>query len=318
MTTTYRPFGSSIFFAVLIVILSTSCGNSPQSSTKASAPPKKKVSFKNIEGIAYTEVRRQYDDSLGFNQYGYRLEPEWQITFLPKDSIRIFSLVLQKFITESVKIDHDSVANIAHSWIRVKQMSRDSLLFQVLYVKDMKIDDIKGQIFMKLYSNDLMKNKLHTTAAELQKAPRRDSLFIKRKADSSRLDPTKAFAAYHPAVLSPKTPQVQVTKKTVEKADALTDVTLADNYLSPTYKVTIQNAYADFNYYMQVIVDADGKLHFVKPLIGMMEDVEHRTKIMKGIVEGYLSTYLNITPGSTLGYPHASMVLIRVIGTTKK
>ena len=301
-----------LLLLLLAGVFFTSC-KQKSPSDKTGAKPKARVSFKKVHGIAYTEVRREYNNGLGYNDYGYHLEPEWQITFLSDDSVRIFSLVLQKFIVEPVIIDHDSVATVAHSWLRVKKLTKDSLLFQVLYVANQKIDD-KSNIYMTLYSNDYIKNTLHTTAAKLQTPPRRDSLYIKKKSEASIANINKAFAATEPANLVSNNPNVTVTKKEVTKAVAMENVTLADNYLSPTFTVTIHKAYNNFDYSMQVIADEKGKLHFVKSMTYIPDDVEARLKVMKGVVDGYLTVFLNTKPGRTLGIAHPSRILVRVIG----
>jgi hypothetical protein len=302
----------NILYLFFIAALAASCTQAPKKDSTAKKP-KARISFKKVHGIAYTEVRREYDNHLGYNEYGYHLEPEWQITFLSDDSVRIFSLVLQKSIVEPVIIDHDSVATVAHSWLRVKKLTKDSILFQVLYVANQKIDD-KSNIYMTLYSNDYIKNVLHTTAVKLQTPPRRDSLFIKKKAEASIVNINKAFAATEPANLVSNNANVTVTRKNVTKAVAMENVTLADNYLSPTYTVTIHKAYNNFDYSMQVIADAKGKLHFVKSMTYIPDDVEARLKVMKGVVDGYLTVYLKTTPGKTLGIAHPSRILVRVIG----
>jgi hypothetical protein len=303
-----------LFNILLVVALATGCKQQPPKNA-AKTPIKNKISFKPVVGIAYTEVRREYDNGLGFHPQGYHLEPEWRITFLSPDSVKIFSLVLQKFIHQWVAVDHDSVANVAHSWLRVKKMTRDSLVFQVLYVINQKVDnDSKGQIYMTLYSNDYIKNVLHTTPAELQKPPRRDTLFIRQKVKAATADYHKAFAATQPVQLISKVPQVQVQKEEVKQSNDLENVTLADNYLSPTFNVTIHKAYNNFDYNMQLIVDEKGKLHFMKSLNVMYDEAEQRTKVMKGVVDGYLTYYLKTLPGKTLGMPHASYILVRVKG----
>jgi hypothetical protein len=315
--TLYR-FSSSIyhcFLCAVLIVFAASCSQKPESSTPKKRP-KPKVNFKKVHNIAYTEIRREYDNGLGYNNEGYHLEPEWRITFLSEDTVRIFSLVLQRFINEPVIVDHDSVVTVAHSWLRVKKLTPDSIRFQVLYVQHQKVDD-KSNIYMTLYSNNYIKNVLHTTPAQLQKPPRRDTLFIKRKADSALANYNKAFAATEPVVLKSINPDVKIEKQKVTKANALEDVTLADNYLSPTFVVTINNAYAFFDYYMQVIADEKGKLHFVKPLTHILDDEERRIKIMKGIVDGYLTSYVKTIPGTTLGIPHASRILVRVKGIPK-
>jgi len=305
-----------VLLLILVTLFAYSCKQSPTSSKKAATPIQHhKISFKPVHGIAFTEVRRQYENGLGFNNYGYHLEPEWQVTFLSDDSVRIYSLVLKRFIREWVAVDHDSVATVAHSWLRVLKLSPDSMLFKVLYVKNQTVDnDSKGQIYMTLYSNNYIKNVLHTTAAQLQKPPCRDSLFIKQKVKAATENYNNAFAAYEPATLTSKVPQVKITKKEVTRSNDLEDVTVADNYLSPTFDVTIHKAYNNFDYNMQIIVDEKGTLHFVKSLNLMYDEVENRLKVMKGIVDGYLTYYIKTIPGKTLGMAHASRILVHVKG----
>ncbi|MDT3405015.1 hypothetical protein [Mucilaginibacter terrae] len=284
-------------------------GTSPESKHE-------RISFKPIEGIAYTEIRREYENGLGFHQQGYHLQPEWRVTFLPgKDSVRIFSLVLQRFINDGIIFDHDSVVNVAHSWLKIKQLHPDSMKFQVLYVRNKHIMDTTGQIYMTLYSNNYIKNKLHTTVQELQKPPRRDTLFIQKRVRESIADMKKhAFAATEPVTFTSRVPQVTVSQKILKKDDALKDATLADNYLLPEFDITIHKAYADFYHSMQLFVDQNGKLHFDKPTIGIYDEVEHRIKIMKGVVDGYLTAYLSTTPGKTLGMAHPSIIKVNVKG----
>jgi len=302
-------------FALFLTIAAiTGCMDPPpKGSLMDTARPK--VSFKTIHGIAYTEVRREYENGLGFHPEGYHLEPEWQITFLSEDTVRIYSIVKQRFIKQWVAVDHDSVANIAHTWIRVLKITPDSLKFKVLYVINQKVDnESKGQIYMTLYSNNYIQNVLHTTAKELQKAPRRDSVYIAQKTKAAAADYHKAFAATQPVVLESRVPQLSIEKEQVKESDDLEDVTLADNYLSPTFNITIHKSYADFNYYMQVIVDNEGKMHFIKSLNNMYDGAENRLKVMNGIVDGYLTYYIKTTPGKTLSMPHASYILVRVKG----
>ena len=37
-------------------------------------------------------------------------------------------------------------------------------------------------------------------------------------------------------------------------------------------------------------------------------------QVMKGLIDGYLHHYLDITPGNTLGIAHASSILLNVTG----
>ncbi len=295
----------------------TACKQSPPAKKTAAAKTiqnPSKVSFKKVQGIAFTEVRREYANRLGFNDEGYHLEPEWRVTFLSDDTVRIFSLVLQKFIKQEVVLDHDSVVNVAHSWLRVKHVSKDSMLFQVLYVRNMHIDEDNSNIYMKLYSNDYIKNVLHTTPAHLQLPPRRDTLFIQKKVEASLANMNKAFAATEPAILESENKNIIIQKKEVGRPNLLKEEFVSDNYLSPEYTITIHKAYADFNEKMQLIVDENGKLHFAKNLTFIYDDLENRVKIMKGLVSGYLSYYIKAYPGRTLGIPHPSRIMVSVRG----
>lgn len=308
-----------VFITVMLAAaqLFTACKPSPPAQKTIAAnnvESGKKVSFKKVHGIAFTEVRRQYTNGLGFNNEGYHLEPEWRVTFLSDDTVRIFSIVLQKFIRQEVVLDHDSVVNVAHSWLRVKHLSKDSMLFQVLYVRNMHIDEDNSNIYMKLYSNDYVKNVLHTTPTQLQIPPRRDSLFIQKKVKESLADMNKAFAATEPAVLQSTSKNVTITKKEITRPNLLNEEFVSDNYLSPEFTITIHKAYDDFNKKMQLIVDENGQLHFARSLVGAYEDPEHQAKVMKGIVDGYLRYYIKTYPGRTLGIPHPSRIVVNVLG----
>ncbi len=295
----------------------TTCKQSPPAKKTAAAKNSQspsKISFKKVEGIAFTEVRREYANRLGFNDEGYHLEPEWRVTFLSDDTVRIFSLVLQKFIKQEVVLDHDSVVNVAHSWLRVKHVSKDSMLFQVLYVRNMHIDEDNSNIYMKLYSNDYIKNVLHTTPEHLQIPPRRDSLFIQKKVKESLADINKAFAATEPAILESINKNVVITKKEITRPNLLKEEFVSDNYLSPEFTITIHKAYDDFGKKMQVIVDQNGQLHFARSLVNAYENAEHQAEVMKGIVDGYLRAYIKTYPGRTLGIPHPSRIVVNVIG----
>ena len=41
---------------------------------------------------------------------------------------------------------------------------------------------------------------------------------------------------------------------------------------------------------------------------------EPYTKAIKGIINGYFKAYLKVSPGSTIGIPHASKIIIDVSG----
>ncbi|WP_158828049.1 hypothetical protein [Mucilaginibacter lacusdianchii] len=314
-----NAFKLSIFFAGLFLTATFlySCKPKTAPVTQAEKPkPVKKISFKLIEGIAYTEVKRVYDNGLSFGPEGYQLAPDWQITFLLKDSMLIYSPKLKRFVVAPAQIDHGNVVNLAWSWLRVMHMSKDSLVFKVLHVTRI-IEDGKPPIFMTLYSNDYIKNVLHKTPLQMIKPSKRDTLFIQSKVKTALANYNKSFAATTPATLTSINANTKVTRKLVE-VDEVNNIYPQDEYLSPTFDIVIHNAYNNFNHFMLVVVDEKGKLHFIKSLNYMVDDgeQENHLRAMKGIVDGYLSSYLKITPGTSLGMPHASPIMIKVTGFT--
>jgi hypothetical protein len=293
------------------------CKPKPLPASQADKPkPVKKISFKSVEGIAYTEVKRVYDNGLSFGPEGYQLVPDWQITFLPKDSIRIYSPKLKRFVVAPAQIDHGNVVNLAWSWLRVMKMSKDSLVFKVLHVTRI-VEDGKPPIFMTLYSNDYIKNVLHKLPGQMIHPSNRDTLFIKDKIAKSQTDYSKAFAATTPVKLTSISPKAEVKRQPVT-VDELSNIYPQDEYLSPTFNIVIHQAYNNFNHYMLVVVDDQGKLHFIKSLDYLLDDGEQQNHLraMKGIVEGYLSVYLKATPGTSMGMPHASPIMVKVVGKT--
>src|SRR3546814_8682089 len=72
-------------------------------------------------------------------------------------------------------------------------------------------------------------------------------------------------------------------------------------------------SYKDFYHTFSVLVGPDGKLRLGKFFV-MPEFVESRRRVLKGIVDVYLQNLLDITPATTLGMPHNSVVYLRVRG----
>ncbi|MBS7563517.1 hypothetical protein KHS38_03785 [Mucilaginibacter sp. Bleaf8] len=311
----YLPTIPCLTALVYMAMLGLGCKPKPAPVVQQDKPPViKKISFKEIEGIPYTEVKRVYDNGLSFGSEGYQLIPDWQITFLPKDSMRIYSPKLKRFVITPAMVDHGNVVNLAWSWLRVMKMSKDSLVFKVLHVTRI-IEDGKPPIFLTLYSNDYIKNVLHKTPAEMIRPSRRDTLFIQEKVKQSKADYSKAFAATTPVTLTSINTKAAVKRQPVN-VDPLNNIYPQDAYLSPTFEVTIRKSYSNFDHFMLVVVDENGKLHFIKSLDYMMDDGEQEShlKAMKGIVDGYLSYYFKATPGKTLGITHASAIMIKAIG----
>src|SRR5690606_27650396 len=87
----------------------------------------------------------------------------------------------------------------------------------------------------------------------------------------------------------------------------------AYEYLYPEYDITIHRAYKDFYYTFSVLVGPDGKLRLGKFFV-MPEFEESRRRVLTGIVDVYLQHLLDVTPATTLGLPHNSVVYLRVRG----
>ena len=169
-------------------------------------------SFREIKGIKYTEVRRSFRNGLSFNEQGFQLEPEWNIYFNADDSVRIFSPEKQQYMTYRIFHSHKALFQFAREWFRVLHVSKDSILLQVMELEARVVKEDKSDIFMKLYSNDYIKNVLKTDAKSLQAPTREDSLFIKYKAIQANSNLDSAFAARNPVVLSSRSKITRVEK----------------------------------------------------------------------------------------------------------
>ena len=273
--------------------------------------------IKTIQGIKYTEVRRTFDNGLSFSPVGFQLIPEWRISFPSVDSVNIFSPKKNRFLNAPVVFDHDSIFNVAWAWLKLKQLSRDSLKFQVLHVTNNVIDDEKVHVFMTFYSNNYLLNVLHKDTADLWRPSKKDTLFIKAKTLEANTDHENAFAGTDPASLKTKSPLVSVVKETIPDNDPAGGK-VYDEYLLPTYNIVIHKAYDDFNYLFSVFVDEKGNMVFRKSNQLIMPEFKESTiATMKGITDGYFKLYLKVTPGKTLGIPHTSIVLLNVSGYKK-
>lgn len=301
--------GLGLAILALTAVIYSSCKQKP-------TPAKPHPSFKLVQGIRFTEVRRAFKSGISFSDQGFQLEPDWKFTFISDDSINIYSPEKKKFFNCPVIFDHDSIFNIAWAWMRVKKVTKDSIKFQVLEVEDKAILDDRSVVYMTLYSDNYIKNVLHTDSATLVKPSRQDTLYIKHKSQQANTDPKYAFSARIPVTLTTKSPLVSVQKTSVVKSD-VDNITIADDYLTPEFNIVIHKAYDDFNYPFVILVDAKGELHFSKSSIDMSmspEFAESQNRTLKAITDGYLKHYLSVTPGTTLGIAHASKILVNVKG----
>jgi hypothetical protein len=272
--------------------------------------------IKTIQGIKYTEVRRRFDNDLSFSPVGFQLVPEWKISFPSMDSVNIYSPKKGRFLNAPVVFDHDSIFNVAWAWLKLKYLRKDSLQFMVLHVKNNVIEDEKVHVFMTFYSNDYIKNVLHTDTTKLWRPSRKDTLYIKAKAALANRIPDSSFAGTEPAALIVKSKLISVKKETIQDYDM--ESKSYDTYLLPTYDIVIHKAYEDFSYIFSAYVDDKGNLVFRKSnQFSYPEFKESTTATMKAITDGYLKAYLTATPGRTLGIPHYSIIMLHVTGYKK-
>jgi hypothetical protein len=294
----------------IITLIYTAC--KPKPAPVAVVKPK--PTFKLVHGIGFTEVKRTLKSGLSFSEQGFQLEPDWRFTFLSDDSINIYSPEKKQFFNCPVVFDHDSVFNIAWAWMKLKKVTKDSIKVQVLEVQDKEILDDKSVVYMTFYSDHYIKDVLHTDSATLVRPSKLDTQYIKHKTQMADGDPKYAFSARVPATLTSTSPLVKVQKTSVKK-DVANNITTADDYLTPEFKIVIHKAYDNFDYPYVVLVDSKGVLHFSKSrVVQMPEFEESANRIMTAITNGYLKHYLKVTPGTTLGIPHASKIIVYVKG----
>jgi hypothetical protein len=277
-----------------------------------------KISFKSIEGITYLEVSRLQKNGLSYNEYGFHLSPDWKLRFVSEDSAALYSPVKKQFLNFPLALGTDSVFNTAHAFLKMKHMSKDSLVLELLEAKGDSMNLNASRVTMRLYAENYIKNKLHKDISELQRASRKDTLFIKGLVAKANADMKKAFAASDPVKLISRSPQVTVTKRVTKPSYIDNNFSTDDDYLDPTFDVVVYKAYTDFNYSFSAYVDSKGQMFYRMPLIDLAGDVDfknHYIKMSTGIMNSYLKLYLTTIPGQTLGMPHTSIISIHVTGT---
>lgn len=143
---------------------------------------------------------------------------------------------------------------------------------------------------------------------------KKDTAFIRKRIAETSVNPDSSFAAREPVMLKSISPLIKVEK--VEHESTPTDkVDPSEVYMGPEYNISIHKAYEAFNYIMYVYVDDKGKMTFRNSVVPLMPEFKNSyEQIMRGIVNGYLMHYLDITPGKTLGIPHTTYILLNVAG----
>jgi len=281
------------------------------------AKEKHLISFSAYNGINYSEVARRQKNGLSFNEYGYQLEPQWKLKFVSDDSVSVFSPTKNTFINFPLTRGYDSIFNAARSWLKIKKMSKDSIVMEILQAKGDSIDINGSKVYMLFYADNYVKNVLHTDTSILRHPSRKDTLFVKGLVAKANSNIAKAFSARQPVQLISKSSQITVKQK-VTKPDITNNFDSSDDYLDPNFDITINKAYKDFYYSFEVCVDDKGQMHYVRPLIGFSDKDFKDTyiRLSQGIMSSYLQYYFKVVPGSTLGFAHASTISIHVEGRT--
>ena len=296
-------------FAIILVV----CGLNACNRYKPKTVDKTPVSFKSIANIPFIEVRRRLSNGMSFDNQGFQTEPSYKITFLTNDSASVYSPDKKQFINFLVFLEQDSIFNVARSYFKMLQMNKDSLKLQVLEVEGDTLHMQRSLVYMTFYSADYIKSH-HMDLDELKKPDKRDTAFIIKKAEIARRIPDSAFAARQPVTIKSKSAQV-IVNTAVNKPDVLNNFDASDNYMNPEFNIIINKAYDNFSYSFLVYVDDKGQMSFDKPIDYIMPEFKDATiKTMKGIMDGYLKFYLQVTPGSTLGIKHTSAVIVNVVG----
>lgn len=275
------------------------------------------ISFKSVEGITFIEVsRRQKSNGLSYNEYGYHLTPDWRLRFVSSDSAALYSPQKDAYYNFPLALGTDSVFNIAHAFLKMKKISKDSLVFDLLEAQGDSIDIHKSRVVMKLYSEPYIK-KTGKDLKQLQAAGKKDTLFVRGLVNKANADIKKAFAAANPVQLISKNPNLQVTKRKTKPSLLDNKYATDDDYLTPTYDILIHKAYQDFDYSFEATVDSAGVWHYNKPLVPFLGDEDVKAnyiKVSTAIMNTYLKMFMTTIPGETLGMKQASTISVNVKG----
>jgi hypothetical protein len=168
---------------------------------------------------------------------------------------------------------------------------------------------------MKFYSEGYLKNVIHADPEQLKLPTRFDTLFVRKLSERANRYPQSldsVFAATTPVRFKSRSPYITVEKVDPSQGE-LDDPSPADFYLKPEYNLAISGAFKAFNYSYVATIDDKGTIRVIKSL-DPAENLGNRMKTIDLINKFYLERYLDIIPGTTLGIPHASKVVLNVKG----
>lgn len=305
-----KNFHLCSLFAILVVLIFTCCNQSQ--------PKLQRQSFKSVEGIKFIEVRREFDTGYSFSKQGFQQIPEWTLCFLPGDSVKIYSPFEKKYIFYPIYYDHGQVMNFAREWLRLIHLDKDSLVLQLLRVQSKVVNKKLSTVYMRFYSENYIKNVLHADPDSLRKPNRRDSMYIRQLVKRANLYPLMAdslFAAKNPVEFKSKVKEVTAERSVLDKEDL--NYSVSNEYLYPEFDIHINKSYKDFVHNFTVLVDVNGEMTVGNFAVIEKEFEAPRRKVLQGILDLYLERYLNITPGKTLGIPHATEIMLHVKGTVE-
>lgn len=302
---------SRVILAFLVSISLYACGGSADKKSAAEAG----LSFKDVDGIRFYEVKRRFSNGLSFNKDGFMLVPNWVIEYKHPDTMLAYSPEKKGMEAFFLLHDHAKIYNFAREYFRAKVITKDSLILQRLQVEALvvakgEVSDVNSTYYTKNYIEKVLK----TTVGELQRPTKADTAYIKKLAEKTYrhpLNPDTAFAATEIVEMKPNSKNISV--KLIGYADSGAH-RKSYAYMYPEYKIEINKSYKTFNYRFSVVVDTKGNLA-VNRIQGVLpQDVPHRKKLIQGIADVYLKNLLFIIPGTTLGIPHSSEITISLVG----
>lgn len=307
---------SRFILAFLISISLYACGGNAEKKAKTSTNNAEEgLTFRDVDGVRFFEVKRRFSNGLSFNKDGFMLAPTWVIEHKAPDTMLAYSPEKQGMEAFYLQFDHGRIYNFAREYFRVKVITRDSMILQRLEV-DAKVF-LKGEVSdvnCTYYTKDYIEKVLKTTVGELQRPTKADTAFIKKLSARTYKhpdNPDSAFAATEIVDLKPNSKNVSL--KLIGYADSGAHHK-SFAYMYPEYRIEINKSYKEFRYRFSVIVDVKGNL-YVNRIQGVLaEDMPHRKKLIQGIADVYLKNLLHIKPGTTLGVPHSSEITISLVG----
>lgn len=302
---------SSIFFVLLcIVVFFSACTVPSKGNRDGKRPP-----FTPIVGTDFYEARRAFDNGLSFDTIGFQQEPIWHIRFVNNDTVLIHSVEVDSMIRFPIYYDHDSIFHFGTEWFRVKSLDTDSLLFQRLAVQGLRVKEPRSNVYMKFYSDRFIKDSLKTTIDELRKPSKADTAFIRARVERANRNPESidsAFSARHGVELTSVDGNLTVERYEYDEGEEL-GKTAAYRYLYPEFDIEIKEVYKEFYYSFSVLVDEHGKMRVGK-FVTSPEFEESRRRVLQGIIDVYLHNLMDIQPGTTLGMPHSTLIMLHVKG----